>query len=310
MQAEISYGKARIPLYRVYARPLTGVTAIPESAFTGRPNTLFAAEVDVEVFGNNFMPAYTEGDNRNVVATDTMKNFVLRQALAFSGSTLESFLDFLGRQFLQTYDQMHSLRLTARELPFEAAQVPGNAEGSFVASNVLFRRAHDDYTEASLSFERAGDDIRVVEHRSGRIGFQLLKVTGSSFTRFARDAYTTLPERVDRPLFIYLDLHWRYLNLDDLLNDDNARYVAAEQVRDLVQTVFHEFVSESIQHLVHEIGMRMLQRFPQLAEVAFAAQNHTPDPMAQSEVDTKLKVYSEPFPAFGLIRLTLNRQDV
>ena len=83
---EISYGKARVPLYRVYARPLAGVTPIPESAFTGRGNALFALEVDVEVFGDNFLPAYTRGDNSDVVATDSMKNFVLQQALAFEGA--------------------------------------------------------------------------------------------------------------------------------------------------------------------------------------------------------------------------------
>src|SRR5436853_7283916 len=93
----ISYGKLHVPLYRVYAQPLTGITTIPESNFTGRPNTIFALEVDVEVFGNNFLPAYTEGDNSNVVATDSMKNFILRQALTFEGSTLEGLLDLLGR---------------------------------------------------------------------------------------------------------------------------------------------------------------------------------------------------------------------
>ena len=38
----------------------------------------------------------------------------------------------------------------------------------------------------------------------------LLKTRGSAFTRFARDEYTTLPERGDRPLFIRLDVDWRY----------------------------------------------------------------------------------------------------
>ncbi len=60
----------------------------------------------MEVFGSNFLPAYTEGDNSNVVATDTMKNFILTQALAFEGATLEAFLYFLGQQFLATYPQM------------------------------------------------------------------------------------------------------------------------------------------------------------------------------------------------------------
>jgi urate oxidase len=302
----ISYGKAQVPLYRVYARPMTGVTPIPESPFAGRDNVLLAAEVDVEVFGDNFLPAYTAGDNRMVVATDSMKNFILRQALEFEGATLEGFLAELGRRLLGAYEQMEALRITGRELPFVAATVPLPA-GGFGPSGVLYRRSHDDRGEAVLEFARAGGDVAITGHRCGRLGMQLLKVTGSAFTRFVRDDYTTLPERGDRPLYVFMDVHWRYGDVGDLVARDLARYVPAEQVRDLVEVVFHEFVSESIQHLVHEMGQRLLARFPQLAEVTFAAQNRTPDPAAVSPADERVKVYSAPFPAFGLIQLTLTR---
>ncbi|NJK79280.1 MAG: hypothetical protein HC893_02950 [Chloroflexaceae bacterium] len=83
MSAEIYYGKGHVTMYRTYATPLDGVLPIPESTFTGRTNTLFAADIDVQVFGNNFLPAYTEGDNSMVVATDTMKNFILRESLQY-----------------------------------------------------------------------------------------------------------------------------------------------------------------------------------------------------------------------------------
>src|SRR5690606_15445445 len=118
----------------------------------------------------------------------------------------------------------------------------------------------------------------IIDHRCGRVGLQLMKTTGSSFTSFVRDGYTTLPERRDRPLFIYLDLAWRYIETADALGDNPARYIPSEQLRDLVRTVFHEFVSESIQHLVHEMGCRALDRYPQLAEISFVAQNRTRDP--------------------------------
>src|SRR5689334_18375172 len=95
----ISYGKMCVPVYRVYAQDLSGVSIIPESSFRNRKNTLLAFEVDVEVFGDNFLPAYISGDNSNVVATDSMKNFILRQALEFEGATLEAFLAVLGERF-------------------------------------------------------------------------------------------------------------------------------------------------------------------------------------------------------------------
>ncbi len=301
---QISYGKARVPVYRVYATPLSGIPPLPESHFTGRDNILFAVEVDVEVFGQNFLPAYTHGDNSMIVATDTMKNFILRQALVFRGATLEAFLTQLGQQFLTTYPTMEQLELTGREIAFPPVSVVSAASATVENSNVLFKRSNDDYAIASMNFVMKNNHVEMMSYGCGRVGLQLFKVTGSAFTRFLRDDYTTLPERVDRPLFIYLDVYWKYTSATDI----QEHYIPSEQVRDVVQAVFHEFVSESIQHLVHEMGLRLLARFPQMAEVSFEGQNRTRDLMGVSETDAQQKVYSDPFPAYGLIKLTMSRQ--
>ena len=50
---EISYGKAHVLFYRL----------------GGRDMAPLAASVDIDVFGKRFVSAYTEGDNRAVVAT-------------------------------------------------------------------------------------------------------------------------------------------------------------------------------------------------------------------------------------------------
>lgn len=304
---QISYGKTLVPVYRVYATPLTGVTPVRESAFKGKSNNLIAFEADVEVLGANFLPSYTEGDNSQVVATDSMKNFIIRQGLAYTGSTLEGYLDFLGRELLATYSQMEGLRLTGRELAFVPVQAPTAPPGAFEESPVLYSRSHDDFTVVTMDYSRQGDQAVLGEHRCGRVNMELLKVTGSSFTSFVRDGYTTLPDRRDRPLYIHISVYWKYADRADMLKPDHSGYVAGEQVRDVAQVVFHEFVSESIQHLVHEIGLRLLDRFPQLAEVAFEAKNQTPDPFGTSETDPKVKVYSAAFPAYGLINLTVSR---
>src|SRR4051812_48461556 len=85
----IKYGKANVSFYRTYAEPLTGITPIPESSFVGRPNILFAYDAEVQVLDQTLAPAYTEGDNSQVVATDTMKNFIHQVAIEFEGATLE-----------------------------------------------------------------------------------------------------------------------------------------------------------------------------------------------------------------------------
>lgn len=308
VKAEIYYGKADVATYRTYATPLTGIAPIPESPFNGRSNTLLAANIEVQVLGTAFMAAYTEGDNRLVVATDTMKNFIHRESLAFSGATLEEWLAFIGRRFLETYPHMESLRVSGEEIPFEPAVVPAADGDGFSTSKVLFAHQHGDRSTARLGLGRLdGGAIGMIDLAAGRVGLELMKVTGSAFADFARDEYTTLPERGDRPLYVHLDVGWRYDSPDTALAADHAGYVAGEQVADLVGAVFDGFVSLSIQHLVNEIGQAMLERWPQLSEVSFEAQNRLWDTAETSDQDERLRVYCDPRPPYGRIGLVLHR---
>jgi urate oxidase len=251
----ISYGKLRVPVHRIAG------------------DDVLACEVSIEVLGENFAPAYTEGDNSSVVATDTMKNFILRESLAYDGSSLEGLLTHLGRRFIDTYPVMEAVRMSAKELRFDRV------------GDRVYSRSNDDYGVATVE-----PDGTV---RGGRRGMMLLKTRGSAFTRFARDEYTTLPERGDRPLLIRLDADWRYRD---------ERTVDSKEVRDHFAATFDDFVSESIQHLVHEMGTRLLADRDEIAEISFTAENHTRDPVGE---DGERKVYTDPFPAQGLITLAL-----
>jgi len=251
----ISYGKLRVPVHRISG------------------DEVLACEVSIEVLGDNFLPAYTEGDNSAVVATDTMKNFILRESLSYDGTSLEGLLQHLGQRFMTTYPVMESVRMSAKELRFDRL----NAR--------VYSRSGDDYGVATVE-----PDGTV---RGGRHGMLLLKTRGSAFTKFARDEYTTLPERGDRPLLIRLDADWTYTG---------DEYVDSKDVRDHFAATFDDFVSESIQHLVHEMGTRLLADRGEIAQISFTAENHTRDPVGE---DDGRKVYTDPFPAQGLITLTL-----
>jgi urate oxidase len=274
--ARISYGKLSVPVQLV------------------RGERLLAADVSMEVLGQGFLPAYTEGDNTNVVATDTMKNVILRRAHEYEGATLEGLLSDLGRGFLMTYPEMEGLRLWAARQPWVAE------------SGRVFRRVDGDHAVAELELGRSADEaVEVRAQRSGHVGLRLLKTTGSAFTKFARDGDTTLPERQDRPLFVHLDVHWTYGDPADAVG---AAHVAPDAVLAELLEIHDTFVSESIQHLVYEMGTRVLARFGALSQVSFRAENHTYDPVpGAAEADPLRKTYTSPFPAWGLITLVLDR---
>ena len=274
---EIRYGKTRVVFFRLAKR-----SAPP-----------FAASVTIDVFGERFAPAYTEGDNREVVATDTMKNFVYATAADFDGRSLESYVTYLGRRLLDTYPQMERIRVTAQEVPVDGAH----------GSDVVFRMTRGDVVVSHADLDRSSHQITVSDVRSGLAGMRLLKTTGSSFEQFARDRYTSLPELTDRPLTMRLDVHWRYGDVREVTAGKG--HVPAEDVRRAIERTFHDLNSRSIQQLVHVMGTRLLEDFPSLNEVEFAAENHTPDVVAEGKGD--VRVFAEPRQTFGKIGLVLRR---
>ena len=279
---EISYGKAHVVFYR----------------FGGQGLAPFAASVDVDVFGKRFLAAYTEGDNREVVATDTMKNFVYAMAAEYGGRTFLGLCAFLARRFLETYPVMEAIRVSAREVPLDAAA------GERGPSEVLFRSTRAEGAFAQVAAESVGGRPEITAARSGWVGMVLVKTTGSSFATFARDDYTTLPELTDRPLTIHMDVYLRYIDLRDGVAEGPG-FLGPRAVRDEIERIFHEFNSRSIQHLVHEMATRFFAAHTQLQEIEFVTENHTPDHVRDGA--DGVHVFAEPRATFGRIGLVLRR---
>jgi len=303
----MNYGKEKISVYRTYATPLEGVGTIPESDFDGRNNVFFGLDVRVQVEGEQFLPSFSEGDNNMVVATDSMKNFVLHQAGEYDGATIEGFLQFVGAAFLETYPQMTAVRVSADEIPFDERPVP--EDGEFESSELVFRVSDDESAYGEISQKRGDDGPAIVDHTSGITGIELAKVTGSSFTDYVQDEYTTLPEREDRTLFVAMDIYWTYDEAEDALGTDPEQYVPAEQVRDIAQVVFDEVNSNSIQDLIHRIGRRILERYPQLDTVSFEANNRTWIE-ERTDLDGGARVLKEPPRPTGFQQFSMDHSDL
>jgi urate oxidase len=309
-QAEriLYYGKGDVFVFRTYAKPLSGIRPIPESVFSGRENVIFGMNVKIAVGGDEFLTSFTEGDNRLVVATDSMKNFIQRHAASYDGCTMEGFLDYVSRRFLETYPQMTRIRITGNEIPFEAVPI---ANGSGVlASQLVFRHSRNEHATVTLETVRTDNGVELTDHLCGIADLQLMKVSGNSFVGFVRDEYTTLPEDSNRPLFVYLNIGWKYENPADAMGAEASRYVAAEQVRDIAGAVFESIETRSIQHLIFEIGCRVLERFPQLKEVHFESQNRTWDTVVEAIPGSNGKVYTEPRPPYGFQAFSVLRKDL
>ena len=272
------YGKGDVIVYR-----LTRDGGVPAGAIP-----VFGAKVLMLLYGDTFWPTYTTGDNTGLIATDSMKNFIQRETLNFGGFDLESYCRFLATTFLAKYPQVAGIQVTAEEIPY--ASLPGGP---------AFTPAGPERAWARVEIAAPG---HVVETGSGLRGFKLLRLGGSAFHGFVRDEYTTLPDLMNRPLHMWLDVAWRHTDPEGGFDGGHA----ARRTRQIVRETFTSFESGSIQQLIYRIGTAMLHDLPSLAQVDLEANNRTWDTIAERG-DT-LGVYTDARPPYGCLGLSLRRQ--
>jgi urate oxidase/2-oxo-4-hydroxy-4-carboxy-5-ureidoimidazoline decarboxylase len=271
------YGKGDVTVYRLHR----------DGSGPPGQNPVFGANVLILIYGDAFWPTYTTGENATLVATDSMKNFIQRETMNFPGNDLESYCRFLADTFMKTYPQADGAQVTATEIPYVELTNKGHA----------FTPAGPDRAWARIEIAREGEG----EVRSGINGFRMLRLNGSAFQGFVRDQYTTLPDIANRPLHMWLDLDWTYLKSAAPTITDSI----PGQVRALVHDTFDGFESGSIQQIIYQIGTRVLEQIPTIAEVNLEANNRTWDTIA--ELGDSVGIYTDPRPPYGCLGLSLRR---
>jgi urate oxidase / 2-oxo-4-hydroxy-4-carboxy-5-ureidoimidazoline decarboxylase len=269
------YGKGDVTVYRLNRR----------GNMPGGRNPVFGANVLLLVYGDAFWPTYTTGDNTGLVATDSMKNFIQRETFNFDGDDLADYCRFIGAKFLETYPQVEGAQVSAVEVPYSSV------------SGVAFAPTGPERAMARVELGRGS----VLEAVAGIRGFKLLRLGGSAFEGFVRDGYTTLPDIKNRPVHMWLDLEWRYTKPDAAFGHNTVTATA----RSIVKDVFCGFESGSIQQVIYQMGTRLLEEIPSLAEVHLEANNRTWFPV--TEQGDELGVYADPAPPYGCLGLRLTR---
>jgi len=271
------YGKGDVTVYRL--------NRDGKNPAGGSP--VFGANILMLVYGDAFWPTYTTGDNSGLIATDSMKNFIQRETLNYTGSDLEGCCNFLGAKFIETYPQVEGVQVSAVEIPYAA--LPGG--------NAAFSPGGPERATARIEINREG----IAEVASGLRGFKLLRLGGSAFHGFVRDQYTTLPDIANRPLHMWMDLEWLYTTQQAGFS---AGTVTAS-VRQIVRYVFNTFESGSIQQVIYQIGTKMLAEIPAISEIHLEANNRTWDTVV--ERGEELGVYTDARPPYGCLGLRLRR---
>lgn len=273
------YGKGDVIAYRLNRDGNTKTGASP----------IFGVSAKILVYGGAFWPTYTKGDNTSLVATDSMKNFIQRETMNFTGSDLESYCEFLGSKFIGLYPQVEGVQVSAAEIPYQA--IPGQT--------AAFQPAGPERLTARVEIDRSG----IVDVVSGIAGFRMVRLGGSAFAGFVRDEYTTLPDIVNRPLHMWLDLEWKYGSVDAAYSEGRV----SAQVREAIYETFGAFESGSIQQIIYQIGTKILSGISAISEIHLEANNRTWDTVA--EEGDRSGIYTDARPPYGCLGLRLRRQS-
>jgi urate oxidase len=195
---------------------------------------------------------HTEGDNANVVPTDTQKNTVFAFAKEAPVGSLEAFALRLGRHFVHEFEPIHRARVEIESAPWERIGEHPHA----------FERGSAEMRVAVALCDREGEWVL-----SGLRGLVVMKTTGSEFHGYIKDRYTTLKETRDRILATAVTARWRHAGAEA---DWDASFAAA---RGALLERFAGTHSLSLQQSLHAMASGVLEASPEVAEVRLSLPN-------------------------------------
>jgi urate oxidase len=274
------YGKAEVRLVRVTRN--------------GDRHDLKDLNVSTALRGD-FAAAHLVGDNSNVVATDTQKNTVFAFAQQFGVGTIEEFALQLGRHFVDAFDSVTGAKVTIEEYAWDRIDVDG------VPHDFSFSRADAGTRTTVVTID--GANAWVV---SGVSNLVVLKTTGSEFTGFPRDRYTTLAEATDRILATAVTARWRYADVENIDWDTSF-----SEVRRILLASFATKHSLALQQSLYFMGSQVLEARPEVAEMRMSMPNkhHFLVDLAPFGLTNDREVYYAADRPYGLIEGTVTRDD-
>jgi len=250
--------------------------------------------VDIALEGD-FTAAHVDGDNTNVIATDTMKNTVYAFARDRLAGAVEAFGLELARHFA-AYPQVDRATVTIREHGWGRIPLAGGpAPDAFTRTGDLTRISVVAATTGGATVEAGVEDLTV------------MKTTKSAFTGFERDRYTTLAETDDRLMATRITALWGYGETATEAGFDFD--TAFERARATLLTVLAEHFSPSLQTSIWLMATAMLEAEPAMDWVRMVLPNlhHWTVNLEPFGLDNPGMVFTPTTEPHGLIDATVRR---
>ena len=274
-----SYGKSAVRLTKVVRN--------------GARHELFELNAGIQLEGD-FAPAYTAGDNRAVVATDSIKNTVYVLAKENAFDSIEQFALILAKHFIATYAQVSAARVELTQSSWQRIAVDGKPH------DYAFTSGGPQLRYALATLKRAAPQPTLV---GGVRGLLVLKTTASEWRDFHTDRYRTLKDTSDRIMASKVDADWTY----NTLAGDFTSF--ANTIDQAILTTFATRHSLGVQQTIQHMGEAALAGCPAIDSISFELPNlhripFNLQPFALSFENDIFVATDEPY---GLIKATITR---
>jgi urate oxidase len=288
-----SYGKERVRLTKIAREDASG---------SSPPiHHVYEYTVEIMLYGA-FDRVYTHADNAACVPTDTMKNTVYAVARRSSFASPEQFAEVLSARFIDRFEQVEAVEVEVEAQRWRRIELDGSPHPH------AFEKDHGTRT-ARIS-RRGGDaDSSLVSLAGGIRGMEVFKSTGSGFTGFYHDEYTTLPETEDRILATTVDAQWTYVSGIDILGTDFDP--VWENIHGIVARVFAEHESPSLQATLWEMGTAVIDGVSLVDSISFSMpnQHHILFDLSAFGLDNPNEVFYGTDSPYGIITGTVGREE-
>ncbi|MEO5894323.1 MAG: factor-independent urate hydroxylase [Vicinamibacterales bacterium] len=243
-------------------------------------------------FEGHYDASYIDGDNSQVLPTDTMKNTVYALAADADVDQPELFGLKLARHFIARNPQLQRVTIELTDHAWERIPVGDREHGQ------AFTRRGPEVRTAKVAADRSHAEIS-----AGVADLLILKTSRSAFSGFPRDEFTTLPETRDRLLATAMTATWHYQG------ESLAFATAWRAVRRALLESFATHDSESVQHTLHAMGENVLASVPDVSSIRLVMPNrhHLPVNLSPLGRENRNEIFVPTSEPYGLIEGTIRR---
>ncbi|XP_018589779.1 uricase [Scleropages formosus] len=226
---------------------------------------------------------YLNGDNGDIIPTDTIKNTVHALAKLKGIKTIEEFAMDICEHFLTSFKHVTRAKVYIEDMPWRKLRKDGAQHAhAFIFSPEAWR---------FCDVEQYRNENPVIH--SGVKDMKVLKTTQSGFEGFLKDQFTTLQDARDRFFCTTVHARWRY-NKDRNMSFDTTWKTVKDTIIEKFAGPFDRGeYSQSVQKTLYDTQLLVFSRVPEVEEIEIIMPNQhyfTID-MTKMGINNKDEVY-------------------